>query len=222
MIREDRSISSNLVLFLSNSGLGLAWNNWFNLGVIYIPKYMKQVEDNLNGKGLRWSGGCFKLPRGIATDLGKLTLYPEKAAYWTIIWRRQGTDTEGFNINSNTSSAYNEILWAFSPTSSPAIKGSRLIASAKSSIATANKSGGRWQPYLLPLWTTKFVYLSPLVRTAAIGSVFRTFTDLTKQITSAEPIMSKKINKTIQGGRKLLQHLGISQDRLFPAVQITG
>ena len=46
---------------------------------------MKPVEDHLNGKGLGLSGGCRNLPRGIASDLEKLTLYPEKAANPSII-----------------------------------------------------------------------------------------------------------------------------------------
>lgn len=66
-------------LMRSNRGIKFDLYIWSKAGVIYIPKYINPIGDHLKGKGNGTLGFCFRLPRGIASDLLKFIMYPEKA-----------------------------------------------------------------------------------------------------------------------------------------------
>lgn len=93
-------------------------------------------------------------PRGMASDLFKLILYPENLLNLISVMRA-GTEVSGLHKNTNTSSAYKVILWHLSVTCKPWIEGAVLMASANGSMASANKhwskgstvQAGHWTPH---------------------------------------------------------------------------
>lgn len=70
-----------------------------------IPKYLNPAGDHLKGNGDIVLGISIKLPRGMASDLVKLILYPENKLNRVIILMRGGIDDSGEDKNNKTSSA---------------------------------------------------------------------------------------------------------------------
>lgn len=91
-------------------------------------------------------GLIFKLPRGIACDFEKNILYPTEF----ILSISVGMDKSGLVQIIKTSSAYKVMACCLSATVKPCMSGFVLIASARSSIAKANKKEDRGTPVLFP------------------------------------------------------------------------
>lgn len=112
-----------------------------------------------------------EVPNGIASDLSKLILYPEKEPNLLIMDKIAGIEMSGFITNSRISSAYNAILWTLSPTITPCTSCCDLITSARGSSARANSSGDRGQPCRVLLCIVKGGDWTPLVMTQADGEL---------------------------------------------------
>uniref|UniRef100_A0AAY4B7Z5 Uncharacterized protein n=1 Tax=Denticeps clupeoides TaxID=299321 RepID=A0AAY4B7Z5_9TELE len=110
-----------------------------------------------------------KRPKGNASDLLKLILYPENKLNSSNNDNAAGIDNSGNDRNNRMSSAYSAILCSLPLIDIPFISVFCLIASARGSRASANKRGLSGHPCLVPLASGKGPDLRPLVITQDIG-----------------------------------------------------
>lgn len=110
-----------------------------------MPKYVNPKVDQENGKSGKF-GVPSSYPSGIATDLSKFILYPERDPNVCMIDIIAGMDSCGLATNYKTLSAYKAILYVAGPIWIPDILLWLLIATASGSIAKEKISEDRGSP----------------------------------------------------------------------------
>lgn len=111
--------------------------------------------------------------RGSASDFSQFTLYPDNLENRPIVVNRDGRDRSGSVIRTNVSSVYIINLCVESPIWIPGKLGSLQMAATKGLSASAKIRGLSGQPCLVPLPSSNGCARTPLVRTDAVGWVYK-------------------------------------------------